>query len=381
MLDATAFSTFLEVDSGVSVSMPASPHHLIDSLSTQARETQIMRRRTVIKASALLTLGALSATGLNSCGNATQTAAPKDGSQLPAGLLRVALVPWLGWGQAHIAEVKDFFKAEGIEVEQTIFQTVSEANTALLSNKVDLLWAVAADLVVLSQTSPDLKFILVSDYSGDVDGILGTPIKSAEEAKGKTFAREDVPYEIVFMGKYLETLGLTEKDVNIVPLTVPDGAAALVAGKVDAVTLYEPFVSTVFKERSDVEVLFSPAGTNIIINGLIAQGEAIANRRADILAYMRALNRAVDFAKTNPTEAHELIGKWVGLKGEEVTELMTKVDLLDLAENKQVAFNPQNKLNVANSIDSAVPILIGAGKVTKSAPGASFVDASFVEAL
>jgi NitT/TauT family transport system substrate-binding protein len=339
-----------------------------------------MHRRTVIKTSALFALGAFASAGFSSCGNSSQTASKGD-AQAPSGPLRVALVPWLGWGQIHIAENKNFFKAEGVEVEQTIFQTVSDANAALLANKADLLWVVAADLVVLSQTLPDLKFILASDYSGEVDAILGTDIQTAEDTEGKKFAREDVPYEVVFMGKYLETLGLTEKDVDILPLAVPEAATALATGKLDAATLYEPFVSRAVKERKDLKVLFSPAGTNIIINGLVARGEAIANRRKDILAYMRALNKGVDFAKANPAEAHELIGKWVGLEGAEVAELMSKVDLLDIEKNKKVAFNSQNKLNVANSIDSAVPILIGAGKITKSAAGASFVDASFVEEL
>ncbi len=340
-----------------------------------------MHRRTVIKSSALFALGAFASAGLSSCQNSSQTAASKGEAQTSAAPLRVALVPWLGWGQIHIAEVKEFFKAEGVQVEQTIFQTVSDANAALLANKADLLWVVAADLVVLSQTLPDLKFILASDYSGDVDAILGTDIQTAEDTKGKKFAREDVPYEVVFMGKYLETLGLTEKDVDLLPLTVPEAATALATGKVDTATLYEPFISKVLKERNDLKVLFSPAGTNVIINGLVARGEAIANRRKDILAYMRALNKGVDFAKANAAEANELIGKWVGLEGTEVAELMSKVDLFDIEKNKKVAFNSQSKMNVANSIDSAVPILIGAGKITKSAAGASFVDASFVEAL
>ncbi len=338
----------------------------------------MMRRRTVIKSSALMALGALSAAVLSSCDRSTQTAKDGSGGGAP---LKIALVPWMGWQQTHIAEVKDLFAAEGIEVEQVVFQTVSEANTAMLSNKVDLLWAVAADLVVLSEKTPDLKFILASDYSGDVDAILGRGIASAEDAKGKKFAREDVPYEVVFMGKYLESIGLTEADVDILPLTVPDGTASLIAGNVDAVAAYEPFITTALKESDDVEILFSAKGTNIIANGLMGRAGLLEERREDVLAYIRALNKAADFAKDSPDEAHAITGKWVGLEADEVADLMTKIDLMDLEANKTIAFDPSNELNIANSTDSAAPILIDAGKVETAKPGASFVDASFVEAL
>lgn len=339
-----------------------------------------MRRRTVIKSSAFLAFGALSSFALGGCGDSSQTAANSDEGSTAAPL-RIALVPWLGWGRAQIAEVKGFFAEEGIEVEQTVFQTVSEVNTALLAKKVDMAWAVAADLVVLSESTPDLKYIMASDYSGEVDAVLGRGIPSAEDARDKKFAREDVPYMIVFMGKYLESVGLTDADVELLPLSVPDGSAALIAGNVDGVATYEPFLSTALEEGQDVEVLFSAKGTNIIANGLIAHGEVLASRREDVLAYLRALNKAMDFAQANPDEANEIVGDWVGLEGAEVAELMTKIDILDLEANKEIAFNPDNALNIANSIDSAAPILIAAGKATEAAPGESFVDASFVEEL
>jgi ABC-type nitrate/sulfonate/bicarbonate transport system substrate-binding protein len=79
----------------------------------------------------LFALSALSTAVLGSCGN--QTAQNSQGSAGTKKTLRVALVPWVGWGSVQIAETKGLFKAEGIEVKQTVFQTVSEVNTALLS--------------------------------------------------------------------------------------------------------------------------------------------------------------------------------------------------------------------------------------------------------
>lgn len=340
-----------------------------------------MRRRTVLKSSAFLTLGALSTVGLGSCGNQSSTstapATPKPSDQP----LRVGMVPWVGWSRAHLAEVKGFFKEEGITVEQTVFSTVTEVNDALVANKLDLAWVVAADLVVMADEAPALKFIMAADYSGDVDAIVGHNIKDVEDVRGKKFAREDVPFQIVFLNRYLQSLGLTEKDVEIVSLPVPDAVKALQGGEVDAIAAYEPFVGSVLKEKKGTKNLFTAKGSNVIINGLAGHGPVLQSRRQDVLAYMRALNKGLAFATSNPSEANTIIAKWVGSTPEETADILTKLTMVDLAMNKTLAFATDNPLNVANSFDSAVPILVGAGKATSEVPGISFVDPSFVEAL
>lgn len=342
-----------------------------------------MRRRTVLKSSALLALSALSSSALGSCSQPSSTQATPGATSAAssAGPLRVALVPWIGWSRAHIAEVKGFFTEMGLAVEQTVFQTVSEVNTALLAKKVDLAWLVAADLVVLSDKAPDLKFILASDYSGDVDAVIGAGVSTPDSVKGKKFAIEDVPYEVVFAAKYLESIGLTLDDVEVLPLTVPDGTASLIAGNVDLVATYEPFLSKALKEKAGAQVLFSAKGTNIIANGLAGSSGVLSERQEQVMMYLKAMEKAVQFAKTSPEEANAIVAKWVGVTAPEVKDLMAKLDLLDTAANKAIAFNADHALSAAKSIDAAVPVLLKAGKAKVAIKGADYVDASFVKAM
>jgi NitT/TauT family transport system substrate-binding protein len=258
---------------------------------------------------------------------------------------------------------------------------VTEVNTALLANQIDIAGLVAVDLIVLGAQAPELKLFMVSDYSGEVDSILGRGINSPEDLRGKKLAREDVPYEIVFVGRYLESIGLTEKDVEIVSLPAPDAATALIAGKVDAAATYAPFVGKALKETPDAKVLFSAKNTNVIINGFAGHGKVLKERREDVLAYMRAYDKALKFAKDNATEANAITAKWTGITPQEVKEQLTQVNVLDMAANKAIAFNATNPLNVANSIDAGGKLLVNAKKVTKALSGQSLVDDSFVKAL
>lgn len=346
-----------------------------------------MRRRTILRSSALLALSAAS-TVIFSCNSPTASGptdtANSDGSAVGSNSnspLQVALVPWLGWGETKIAEVQGFFEEAGIEIEQTVFQSVTEVNTAFLSGQVDMAWLVASDLVVLSDTTPGLKFIYASDYSGEVDAIVGRNVASPADLAGKTIAREEVPYEIVFVEKFLESAGLSKTDVNVVPLTAADGSVALVAENLDAVATYEPFVSNAVNASDENTVLFTAAGTNIIVNGLAAPEDLLTERREDILSYLQALEKANQFRENNPEEANNIIAEWIEVTPEEVADLMGKITMLDIADNQAIAFSEENDLNAANSISDAGPILVEAGAAKTATPGAELVDGSFVNEL
>jgi NitT/TauT family transport system substrate-binding protein len=339
-----------------------------------------MHRREILRSSALFAAGAVSTSILGSCGKEVE---PDPTAVIPATTapLRVAMTPWIGWGSVHIAEVKGYFKEEGIEVKQTVFQTVSEVNTALLSKQMDLSWLVATDLLVLAEKAPDLKFIYACDYSGEVDAIVGHGINTPADLKGKKIAREDIPHDVVFTNKYLESVGLTDQDVQMVSLPVADAHAAFIAGKVDAATIYEPFVGKALKGRPGSKILDTAKGSNVIANGLAGDISVLKTRRADVLAYMRAVAKGMEFAAANPKQAHELLAKWVGATPAEVTAQMEQVRLLDMAANKSIVFDDANPLNVVNSLNLAAPILVKAGKISKVLAGKDLVDASFVNAL
>jgi NitT/TauT family transport system substrate-binding protein len=343
-----------------------------------------MRRRDIIRSSTFLTIGAVSTSIFGSCSNLLPTptrSTDTDRITRSKAPLRIGLIPWIGWGSAHIADVKGYFKAEGIEVEQTVFQAVSAVNTALLSKQVDMSWLVALDLLVLAAKAPNLKFIYACDYSGEVDAIVGHGIKNTVDLKGKKIAREDIPYEVVFTGEALKSVGLNNEDVQIVSLAVPDAHAAFIAGKVDAATLYEPFIGKSLKSRPGSKVLYTAKNSNTIANGLAADSSVLETRREDVLAYLRAIDKGVAFMKANPKAAHKLIAKWVGATPAEVTAQLAKVNLFNIATNKSVIFDERNALNVINSIDSAAIILKQTGKISKVLAGKDLVDGSFVKAL
>jgi NitT/TauT family transport system substrate-binding protein len=344
-----------------------------------------MRRRDIIRSSAFFAVGAVSTSIFGGCVQEPPTPIASPEADKPVGSqgqLQIAFLPWIGWSGAHIAEVKGFFKEQGLDVKQTIYKDGPASNAALFEKKADLAWLVALDLLVADEKFPDLKFIYGSDYSGGVDAIVGNSgIKNLADIKGKKIAREDIPYEIVFTTEGLKSVNLNTEDVKIVSLTVPEAYEAFKAGKVDAATLYEPFIGKALKAKPGAKVLYTAKNSNTISDGLVGYGSVLKSRRADVLAYLKAMDKGTKYIKANPKEANEIIAKWIGITPAEVAEQLLQVELFDLEKNKSMIFNDGNPLNVIASIDSAAPILRKAGKLTKSSAGKDLVDDSFVKAL
>jgi NitT/TauT family transport system substrate-binding protein len=340
-----------------------------------------MRRRTLIKSSALFGLGAFSTTIFSACTNTDSISTNIIPDQnLPP--LRVGIIKWFGCEGMFIADKKNLFATEGLNVEQKYFASPTEINDLFLAGKLDLAAMVATDPIILSAKMPNIKTIYLTDYSGDVDGILTSKkITKPEDLRGKKIAREDVPYEVIFLGEFLKLGGMTEKDVQIVSMTAEEGAKAFVAGKVDAVATYDPFLGKALKQRADAHLLFTAKGSNIIPNAIVAPAKIIESRRNDILAYLRAVDKGLKFSAANQTEADGIMAKWLEVSVPEIADQRAKIYILDILKNKANAFNPDSPLSVERSIRSGGKILQANGRVKKLVAAETLIDGSFIKSL
>lgn len=266
--------------------------------------------------------------------------------------LIVGVPPWPGFGGQYVANDLGFFKEAGIEVKEVFFPVQSDSNAALLAGKVDLILTGVPDLLTMASRDPSLKLIALCDYSDGSDGILGRNIKTPADVKGKTVARENLLIEILLLRRYLEKGGLTEKDIKILDLPAADSATAFAAGKVDVAVTWEPFLSKAAKEGNG-EIIFTTKGTNIIPDGLVTRSQTIQERKTELLAYLRAFDKAVQLIKARDQKAVDIIAKRLSIKPEEALPQLDGVRFFDTQDNKTVAFDPKNPMNIFDSLQFA----------------------------
>lgn len=264
--------------------------------------------------------------------------------------LSVSTNPWSGYSGHHVAVKKDFYKQAGLKIEDTLFQSNTEQITAFLSGKTDLAWLTAGDVIQMAGKDPNLKIIFLCDYSNGSDGILGRGIKAPLDLKGKTLGREDVLFEKVLLRAYLEKGGLTEKDINIKDMPAPDAATAFSAKRVDAAVTYEPFLTKAAKEGGG-EIIFSTKGTNLIADVLVTRPNIIANRKAELVSFLKAANQGIQLLKSGDADAIAAASSRLGIKPEELREQLTGITLFDIEGNKTIGFNPGNPNNAIKSFE------------------------------
>ncbi len=264
--------------------------------------------------------------------------------------LRVGTNPWSGYAGHHVAVKKGLYEEAGVKVEDIFFQTNSDQITAFLSGKLDASWMPVGDVIQMAGKDPNLKIIFLCDYSNGSDGIIARGINSPAELKGKTVAREDVLFEKVFLRAYLEKGGLTEKDIVIKDLPAPDAASAFSARRVDAAVTFEPFMTKAAKEGGG-EVIFSTKDTNLIADVLVTRPDIITNRRPELIALLKGVDRGIKLIKASDPEAIAAAAEKLAIKPEELKEQLAGITLFDIEGNKEIGFNLENPLNAIKSFE------------------------------
>lgn len=327
-----------------------------------------------------LLLSVLTAGLLFAC-NTQQPVADSASTPSPTGQpLVVGSSPWPGFSAHYIAVEKGFFEEEGVVVEDQFFQVATDANTALLAGKLDMAWLGVPDMVIMAGRDPSLRLVMLADYSNGADGVLVRNITSVEEIAGKQVAWEELPLQILLLKRCLETAGLTQDDVQLLTMSAAEAATAFASNQIDVAVTYEPWLTKAAEEGKGT-LIFTSKDSNIIPDGLASKQTVIEERRDDIIAYMRAIDKGVAFMKDSPEEAAAIVAKQLGVEAADVPGLWSGVRFFNAKDNVEVVFNPDNPLNVVDSLEFAAKTGLEMNLVENPIDATAIYDDSLIKAL
>lgn len=321
----------------------------------------------------VLTIAALSL--CIACNSQSSTEAT---SNLPT--LVVGNSPWPGFVAQFVAEENGYYAEEGINIDEKFLQVATDVNTALASDRLDVAWTAIPDMVVMAGEDPSLRVIAVSDYSDGADGILAKGVSSPADLAGKTIAWEELPLQALLLEAYLKDSNISLNDLDLKVMPAAEAATAFAAGQVDVAVTFEPWLTTAVKE-GDGEVVFSSVGTNLIAGGLVGKAETIADRKEDLDAYFRALEKGFAFYESNPDEAIEIVAAKLNLAPEELPPILDTVRLFKPSEHQSVVFNADDSLNIMDSINFAAEVGKEMDVVDESVDPSTLFDASYTESV
>jgi len=260
------------------------------------------------------------------------------GSAQAADPIKIAFPTWVGDGPFFLAQEKGYFAEQGVEVELQIMEDSKFIFAALAAGHVD--GVVPTPNTLLLNVKPDSNVVIVMavDDSMGADGILANKsIATLADLKGKHVAFMEGSSPEFYLSYNLQQIGMSVDDVIKENMTAADAGAAFVANRVDAAVTWEPWL-TRGKATDHGKVLIDTSSTpGIIIDVLAFRSEIVETRGDDIRKIIRAYNQAMEFYKSNPEEATEIMARLTGgwlADPAEFSGMLTTVKLFDGPENK-----------------------------------------------
>jgi NitT/TauT family transport system substrate-binding protein len=200
-------------------------------------------------------------------------------------------VGWMPWGYAEESGiVKKWADKYGIDIEVKQFNDYVESINQYSAGAFDAVTITNIDaLSVPAAGGVDTTAVIVGDFSNGNDAVILKGRDKLADIKGQNVNLVEFSVSHYLLARALESLGLAEKDLNIVNTSDADMAAAYRTPEVTSVVTWKPIVSA---------ILESPDAHKVFDSSQIP-GEII-----DLMA----VNTEV--LKDNPVFAKALVGIW-----------------------------------------------------------------------
>lgn len=268
--------------------------------------------------------------------------------------VKIGYSDWPGWLAWAIAEQQGFFKKHGASVKLVWFPTYSDSIAALSAGQIDGNSQTWSDTMAPLAKGIALKVILVNDNSFGNDAVMANPkFSSLKDLKGKTVALEEYSVSHFLLGIGLAKVGMTPRDVKIVNLSAGDAAAAFLSGRVDAATVWNPWVNKIELSGKGKKLFSSTDAPGLVPDLLVVQEKSLAANRKDYLAMVKAWYDVEAFIRTRPEEAVKIMAKIVDMKPEEYKVFLPGTRFFGEKDNLEAfgpASQPRSLLNVAPTI-------------------------------
>jgi len=273
--------------------------------------------------------------------------------------------------QFRIAQVKGFYRDEGLDLE-TILIRGAVGIQALLGGSVDYSSAAGA-LIAGAVRGLPVRLVLIVNAKPQFDLVGAPEIKSVQQLKGKVVGISSRGGAVDLLTQLILTHhGLTpNKDVTSLVIGTPEELAlALRTGRIAACLLSPPRQLILFREGfsklaySGDYLPYYPSG------GIGVTEEKMRTNPAEVLAFVRASLRGLQYYTQNRAESIESISKYLGVK-----DLSLAAEVYDLHLNRLGGTSYLDEAWKRGAIDFTKKSL----GVTKEIPSSQVFDFSFVE--
>jgi NitT/TauT family transport system substrate-binding protein len=253
----------------------------------------------------------------------------------PVEKITVGTLPIYTPGLLFIAQVKGYFKDNGLDVTLKFFPTGPIGIEQLKAGRIDI--AYVSDFVFVDEIFKGAESLrcLGSIAAADINYVLARKDKGVRQPSDLRGRRIGVPRGTIaefFLGRFLAFNDLSLRAVEIVDLSPANLKEALVNNQVDAVLVWEPWVYDLKRHLGDKLVIWSGQNRQKFYNILVSRDEFVKARPEALERLFQALDRAETFIKANRYESIEIIARQI-----KIDQSLFKTDWLN--SKYELSFN------------------------------------------
>jgi NitT/TauT family transport system substrate-binding protein len=254
------------------------------------------------------------------------------GKQQP---ILIAANKWPGYAPLFLARDEGWLDEQQVKLVQT--DNLSSSLLALEAGKVDAAALTLPDVLMARANGSSISIVQVLDISAGGDALLARPdIRSLADIKGKRIAYEaEGALGKIMLAAILQTGGLSERDIRLVPIAPDRQLAAWKNNEVDAVITYEPMVH-LLRNQGAVILFDSRQMSNTIVDVLAIRNEVLERNMRAVRQLLSASFRAAYYFKHNPQDAAYRMSQHLGLDKESVLHAFNAMILPDTEYNRSL---------------------------------------------
>lgn len=232
----------------------------------------------------------------------------------------------------HQADVAGYFKDAGLDVKIEIFATGAPINEAMAAGSLDV--AVSGMASVYNLATGMYTYVGDGTITNGGDGIYArpdSPIALAERNEKGVLKDKELLRGVQILGplatvghyqatKYMEAVGLTANDYNMVAMDFAQAYQAFIAGEGDLIAVTVPY-STQLESAGYVKVCdMTTISDNPIIDTVYVQNKVAEERQDDLELFLECYYKACEDLMKDKEMRRALSLEWYTSEGINTTE-------------------------------------------------------------
>jgi ABC-type nitrate/sulfonate/bicarbonate transport system substrate-binding protein len=230
----------------------------------------------------------------------------------PVSTVTIAVPIQISTTSTIVAAANGLFAKAGVEVISQPFELGKDALQSVIKGNADLALVADTPLMFALLKGEDISILAATSQGRRALAVVGRKdrgIQRLQDLKGKSVGVTSGTNLTYFLDAMLQTYGIPSETLRLVDLDTPGVVKALVAGDIDAATLYQPFLARVQEQMGDQVNVFYGDDVYSFRTFLVGKTSYIDSHPQEIRRILTALNAANQAIRADPVKARQTLAK------------------------------------------------------------------------